>query len=787
MFLHAVAAVLACVPFLTFAEPPEEVSFGGDACIQTKVAALNGVWLGDPCPGRADRNADADGDGESANRGGDGAGGGDGGLAGSDDDTDVLHYFLDLEIFPASASLGGTVTMQVRSRAANLTTFRIRLRSNFTISALTVDGGNATWTRVDAVALDVTLPRPYAVDEIFALAVTYNGVPVSRGFGSIEFRMRDGQPLIYTLSEPFYAYTWWPAKDVSTDKATGDLRFTVPAPLTVASNGLLIATDTLPGDRLRYHWRTNYPMAPYLFCFSATVYNTFEAVHTYAGGTMPLQFFIYPDVDTPQNRNAWLLVDPMLTTFGQASLYGPYPFLAEKYGIYSFGFGGGMEHQTMTGQGGFGESLSAHELAHQWWGDMITCATWHDIWLNEGFATYGEALWFEFKPGSSGTPALHAAMASRRPSDVNGSVYRYNIDDVNQIFSSNFAYRKGGWVLHMLRHVVGDATFFQMLAQYRAQYEYETATTADFQAVCEAVAGKDLDWFFDNWVMDIGAPAYEYAWQPVAVAGRHYVELYLRQVQDPSYPLFPMPIDVRADVGLNSVTSVVWNDAPAEHLLIPTTGAVNGLGLDPSNWILATGKTEIAFQPGPPKIVALEPAPSAALTQVQAAELAITYHIPVRTGESDYMLTRVGGGAVSFSLAYDAPSNTARLTPTAPLAFGNYELVVAETVIGDESRAALDGELADPPPPVALPSGDGLPGGAAVVRFQVVPGAQPGDMDCDGRVDNFDIDPFVLAIADPAEYALQFPQCSIQHADTNGDGLVNNFDINAFVALLAAP
>ncbi|MHC4130301.1 MAG: M1 family aminopeptidase, partial [Planctomycetota bacterium] len=410
-----------------------------------------------------------------------------------------------------------------------------------------------------------------------------------------------------------------------------------------------------------------------------------------------------------------------LPVFGD--LFGIYPFLEEKYGIYEFGFGGGMEHQTMTGQGSFTETLTAHELAHQWWGNMVTCGTWQDIWLNEGFATYGEALWKEFEPGAGGTDALHTHMEIRRPSNVNGSVYvpAGDADNFNRIFSSNFSYRKGAWVVHQLRHVVGDQNFFDILAAYayRAAFEYGSAITGDLRHVAEGVYGSDLAWFFDEWVYDIGAPAYESAWQAHEIGGTEYIELYIAQVQSPSYPIFTMPLDVVMTTTGGDATQVVWNDAEAEHFLFEVPGDVLSLELDPDDWTLHTSNTTTSFVQGPPKLATTWPEPGGVVGSAQVAMLAITFHKDVVADAADFSVVGDATGPASFAYAYDSASHTVTLTPDEALWLDDYTLTVQDGIVDVAAGLALDGELADPADPEALPSGDGLPGGDAILRFTV--------------------------------------------------------------------
>ncbi|MHC4764404.1 MAG: M1 family aminopeptidase [Planctomycetota bacterium] len=689
-------------------------------------------------------------------------------------DTDVLHYDLDLEIVPAFTWLGGANTISVRSLIDGLTTFQVRLHDTFDITSAQVDGLAAPWQRLSATTIEVDLGRSYDAGEEFEVMVAYGGVPVSLGFGSINFTSQGGYPLVFTLSEPWFAYTWWPAKDDNNDKATGEFKITVPNPLSVASNGLLLSVDGVGGGRRRYNWLTGYQTATYLFSFSATFYHTFSGTYIYDGGSMPVDFFIFPDSDNPSNRDAWLETVTMLPVFGD--LFGLYPFLDEKYGIYQFGFGGGMEHQTMTGQGSFTETLTAHELAHQWWGDMITCGTWQDIWLNEGFATYSEALWKEFEPGGGGTDALHAHMDIRRPSDVNGSVYvpLEDTDNFNRIFSGNFSYRKGAWVLHQLRHVVGDQNFFDILAAYRAAYEHGSAITEDLRQVAEGVYGSDLTWFFDEWVYDIGAPAYASAWRGHEIGGTNYVELYISQFQTSSYPIFTMPLDVVMTTTGGDMTHVVWNDAEEEHFLFAVPGEVLSLDLDPDDWTLHTGNVTTAFVQGPPKLVLTAPEPGGSVTSAEDMTVEITFHKDVVADAAHFDLVGDATGPAPFAYAYDDASHTVTLTPDEALGADDYTLTVQDGIVDVVAGLSLDGELADPTDPEALPSGEGLPGGDAIVRFTVNSRA---DLDGDGHVNVVD---FLMLLA--AWGSCPRPCPPTCPADFNGNCYV---DVTDFLFLLA--
>ncbi len=666
----------------------------------------------------------------------------------ADDATDLLHNNLDIEINTTATTITGSNTMTVESRIDGLTEFTFRLRSNFTVTQALLNGTTpATVTSLSTTSRKVTLDRAYNTGEVFTVKISYNGVPVSRGFGSIEFTRQHGfgPQIVYTLSEPYFAYTWWPCKDGdfgmpgnNRDKATLELAVTAPSTMRTVSNGVLVGIDALSGGRSRYRWWSDYPIATYLVCFSSTQYNTWTQTFSYGGETMPVEFNIYPSDDTAGNRAGWEACVPMLGTF--SDLYGLYPFFDEKYGIYECEFGGGMEHQSNTAQGGFSEDLTSHELSHQWWGDNVTCATWNDIWLNEGSATYSEALWLEFKNGFDNRTALYNAMDARRPSSVGDSVYVYDVTDMNRIFDYNYSYLKAGWVLHQLRKVLGDENYFDMLWAYRIQYGGSGATTDDFANVAATFySGGDLSWFFDEWVYGIGAPAYQTGWQTVSINGQNYLRLYVNQTQSASYGLYTMPIDVRVNYSGGNQTYTIFNNADPEWFVIPIPAAATSIVLDENDWVLTTAKTNTTYANGPPKVVQASPAPGANYAAgSEPTQASISFSENVTAAAGDFTVVGANAGSVPFSYAYSAGNFTATLTFSNALSGDTYTVTVDDNVSSSVASIALDGEIADPVSPTSLPSGEGVAGGNAVWTF-TVEGSCFGDLTGDGLIDLTDL------------------------------------------------
>ncbi|MFO0835147.1 MAG: M1 family aminopeptidase [Phycisphaerales bacterium] len=687
--------------------------------------------------------------------------------------TDVLHNNLDFEVFPSTSVITGTNTITVKSLVNNLTQFTIRLRSNYTISSLKVDNVNATATAVGSYGRQITLPHAYNAGDIFTVAIAYTGTAVSRGFGSIEFTTLGGQPAIFSLSEPYFAATWWPTKDGdfgapgdNGDKFTMELAVTAPNTLTTASNGVLQGVDALSGNRSKYRWKTDYQIAPYLVSFGTAKYNTWTKTYNYGTGSMPVMFYLSPTSDTASYRAAWEKCIPMMEVY--KTVYGLYPFANEKYGLYEFTFGGGMEHQTITGQQGNTESLTSHELGHQWWGDMVTCKTWSDIWLNEGFATYSTCLWEERKTGSVNFAAYKSALASNRPSTVAGTVYCYDTTDMNLIFSGDNSYSKGCWVQHMLRGVMGDTNFFNGLAAYRAAYEGSAATTDQYAAIMSAAAGEDLTSFFQEWVYENGAPKYQSAYQNVTINGQNYLRLYLKQNQVASYGVFDMPVPVRINHSGGPTNTKVRNDSLTEHFLIPIPASATSISIDPDDWILNEGKATTSYVQGPAKVAQASPALGSSTPDISApSAITIYFSDNVTISGSDVSVTR-NGSPFPVVLSYNSGTFAATLDAGTPFPAGDYVVTVSDNVKTATGAIKLDGEIADANNASSLPSGEGLAGGNAVWAFYVT-ATCAADFNNDGFVNGDDYDAFASAF-----------DAGTSAGDFNHDGFVNGDDYDLF-------
>ena len=503
---------------------------------------------------------------------------------------DATYYRLALKVDPARRRLTGAVTTEARARVADLRQVELDFLNNMTVDSVR-SGGQALDFAHTNDRLRITLPRAFQPEESFTFTVYYHGNPQGgSGLASFNFDSHgsDNAPLIWTLSEPFGARAWWPCQDHPADKADSvDVIVTVPDTLVVASNGKLVST-TDHGDGTRtFFWAERYPITTYLVSLAITNYVTFSDFYAYApDSVMEVQFFVYPE-DLKAAQEDFSVTVPMLEAFSQ--LFGPYPFLREKYGMAEFGWGGAMEHQTCTSYGAqlirgdhWYDWVVAHELAHQWFGDLVTMRAWSHIWLNEGFASYAEALWAEHLGGPE---AYHDYVASFDRGLFPTSVFVYDSTNNGSLFSRT-VYDKGALVLHMLRHVLKDEAFFAALKAYAVEFAYSNATTEDFRRVCERAYGADLNWFFQQWVYGRYRPFYEYSWYDSTALDRHVVVLQLDQIQD-NTGLFTMPLDVRISTAAGADTTfVVWDSLASQTFYFDLAEAATNLEIDPDGWVL---------------------------------------------------------------------------------------------------------------------------------------------------------------------------------------------------------
>ena len=385
--------------------------------------------------------------------------------------------------------------------------------------------------------------------------------------------------MIYTLNEPYGARAWFPCKDVPSDKADSmDIQITVEKDLIVVSNGLL-KSKTENTNSTTYWWHEEYPISTYLVSLAIHPYQKFSDWYIYGDNdSMEVQYYVFADNFKSRVYDYDKTVE-MIEYFSDT--FGQYPFINEKYGHAEFLWSGGMEHQTITSLGRASESLIAHELAHQWWGDAVTCNSFHDLWLNEGFACYSEALWYEY---AYSYPASEYQMYSQYLGP--GKIYIEDLEN-EQLFHGGLRYDKASWVLHMLRNVVGNSSFFDIIKTYYSsnKFQYNSATTEEFIDHCNKISKMNLDKFFQQWIFGEYYPEYCYSWNYMEVDSGYTVNLTIDQEQKHT-GLFWMPIDISISTIQENITFSVLDSAKTQNFIFFIDKKPQKISLDPNNWIL---------------------------------------------------------------------------------------------------------------------------------------------------------------------------------------------------------
>lgn len=456
---------------------------------------------------------------------------------------DLQYQRMDLSLNPSFYGVNGSVTSHFKPNQA-MNSIYFDLDNTLTVSSVQYHGANLAFQQLSTKEVKIDFQSPLSANVLDSLTINYAGAPPT-GNSAFTTSMQGGTYVLATLSEPYGAQDWFPTKQSLNDKIERfDIKITTPSQYNVASNGLLISETALPGSLKRTFWRTQYPTAAYLIAISIT--NFTKLTDTIGSPPFPFINYVYPSTTSDAQSMAnieW--TKTLMNTF--ENYFGLYPFRNEKYGHMQFMYGGGMEHQTMSSMVNFDRGLIAHELAHQWFGDKVTCGAWNDIWLNEGFATYGQHLVNE-KLLMTNTQFLNYLLSEKNyiTSVLGGSVYVADADlgNIGAIFSGRLSYSKGAYALRMMKWILGETAFYNALKDYHARpaLAYNYAVTSDFKNSVLTSTSKDFTEFFNDWIYGQGYPTYDIRWKQTG----NVISFRASQTQShSSVSFFEMPLPIK--------------------------------------------------------------------------------------------------------------------------------------------------------------------------------------------------------------------------------------------------
>lgn len=489
---------------------------------------------------------------------------------------DVITNDLKFKFDIKNKILFGEVATSFVVNSEPLNKIYLNFYDNLEIHYVKSGNENLSYKRKDNY---IIIEKSYSKNDTGKIEINYSGTPLNDGFDSFDFDIIEGSTIIYSLSEPNNAPTWWPCKDRIDDKFLVSIEAEYPDSLTLASQGK-IRERKITNGIVNEKRKSIYPISTYLVSINLGKYSHWSDIYTTQDSlkSMPVSYYAFPSYKDDAEYD-WRRTPEMIYLF--SSLFGEYPFVEEGYGMSMFGWSNGaMEHQTISSMGyntvtgtRVFEKIVAHELAHQWFGDAVTPKTWKDIWLNEGFATYGEALWAENLQGKNG---LKRFMNKIDNDYFHGTLYAPEVNLFGPV-----SYDKGAWVLHMLRGVTGDTLFFKILKEYYSEYKFKNASTYDFKNVCETVYGKSLDWFYKEWVFEgKGKPEYKFTYKEEG----NKLKINLSQLQDDYLYIMPVTFRLETQSGIKDYT--FFNDKKEQEFEISIEDNFKDLTFDPDSYIL---------------------------------------------------------------------------------------------------------------------------------------------------------------------------------------------------------
>lgn len=509
----------------------------------------------------------------------------------SDGNVDVVFVRLMLEpnmqnghIKQASAAFHFTTK-------ANIATLDFDLRSELQVDSIIYHGAPVVFSHSNTDLITVNFPNAISNNTFDSLCIYYHGAP-NMGTRAWFREVNLSGATVSTLSQPYGAPFWWPCRDNLIDKIDSlDVHLTVDTPYKAVSNGVRTSIESI-GSKRKFNFKHRYPIANYLIAVTFSRYAEFtdKAFLSSVSKDLDIVNYVFPHNESSNTRAQAFRTVEIMHLFD--SLFGPYPFHKEQYGHAQFAWGGGMEHQTMSFMVNFNYDLIAHELGHQWFGDKVTCGTWKDIWLNEGFATYSNLLCYDFLGTRKQWYDILKDVKEDVLSQAGGSVYAYDTADVNKLFDYRTTYQKGAMAMHQLRWLIGDDAFFKSVRLYLQDtaIAYDFARQATLQEHFETQSGMNLDDYFSDWIAGEGYPIYKIYWQQ---KGRT-LNVNIKQTNSlSSSRIFnvPLPLFVKGK-NKDSMIRVDINGLE-ENYSVNLDFVVTSLEFDPEHWLLA--KSEILF------------------------------------------------------------------------------------------------------------------------------------------------------------------------------------------------
>lgn len=527
--------------------------------------------------------------------------------------SDIRYCRMHWTVNPAVKYVQGEI-MTVFEPLESVSSLEFDFSEALLMDSIGYHGQQLTFSRAGNI-LTVQFPGTLPAFLPDSLTFYYQGAPTSTGFGSFEVNTHEGAPVLWTLSEPYGAMEWWPCKQALNDKIDSiDVFVTNPVGYKAASNGLL-QSENITNGWVTAHWKHRFPIPAYLVAIAVTNYEVFTVPVALGLDTTPVINYVYPESLEAAQTGVAENVD-VLQLFSQ--LFGKYPFHTEKYGHAQFGWGGGMEHQTMSFVGNFGYDLLAHELAHQWFGDKVTCGSWEDIWLNEGFATYLTGLCYNFLRPQY-WDIYKADRINKATLETSGSVWVDDTSSVSRIFSSRLSYVKGAMLLHMLRWELGDAVFFDAVRNYvnDPNLAFGYARTADLKYHLETTSGMNLDEFFADWFYGQGYPSYDIKWSKEAANGVKIT--ILQTTSHPSVSFFEMPVPVKLTDGVHDTILVLDHLSSGQVFSATLDFVPSELIFDPELWLVSRNNIvqEVLSTGEPLPELSIEILPNPALTNFE--------------------------------------------------------------------------------------------------------------------------------------------------------------------------